>query len=140
MFGLGLAEIVVILVLALLVLGPDKLPGIAKQIGKGVREFRRAASEFQAAIQISDDFMQRDHKNRATPKHSISQDSQSNHGEANHGEANHGEANHGATLHINAENDKQVPKKPVPKTKLDLESPQGAETSAPNKEQELAGD
>ena len=77
MFGLGLAEIVVVLVIALLVLGPEKLPGIAKQIGKGLREFRRAASEFQAAIQMSDDFMQREQEKRPPPKHSVSHTSES---------------------------------------------------------------
>jgi len=41
MFGIGWTEILVILVVALLVLGPDRLPGIARSLGKGLREFRR---------------------------------------------------------------------------------------------------
>ncbi len=44
MFGIGWSEILVILVIALLVLGPTKLPDIAKGLGKGLREFRRAMS------------------------------------------------------------------------------------------------
>lgn len=42
MFGIGWSEVLVILVVALLVIGPTKLPDIAKGLGKGLREFRRA--------------------------------------------------------------------------------------------------
>ena len=42
MFGLGVGEIVVILVVALIFIGPKKLPGLAKGLGKGVREFQNA--------------------------------------------------------------------------------------------------
>ncbi|MBT3982253.1 MAG: twin-arginine translocase subunit TatB [Bacteriovoracaceae bacterium] len=42
MFGLGIAEILVILVLALIFIGPKKLPEIAVNLGKGIREFNRA--------------------------------------------------------------------------------------------------
>ena len=47
MLGLGFGEIILILVVALLVLGPEKLPGLTKQVGTGLREFRRFANEFQ---------------------------------------------------------------------------------------------
>ena len=47
MLGLGFGEIALILVVALLVLGPEKLPVLARQAGAGLREFRRFASEFQ---------------------------------------------------------------------------------------------
>jgi len=43
MFGLGVGEIVVILFIALIVIGPKKLPGLAKGLGKGMREFQNAA-------------------------------------------------------------------------------------------------
>ena len=43
-------EIVVILVVALLVLGPDKLPNVMRTIGKAVGELRRASTEFQRTI------------------------------------------------------------------------------------------
>ena len=42
MFGVGWTEILLILVVALLVLGPGKLPDIAKGLGKGIREFKKA--------------------------------------------------------------------------------------------------
>jgi len=54
MFGLGFGEIVIILLVALLVLGPSKLPKLARQLGRGMREFRRAASEFQATLSEAD--------------------------------------------------------------------------------------
>ena len=50
MFGLGFSEIVVIVVVALLVLGPRKLPEVARQLGKIMRDFRRAAADFQTTL------------------------------------------------------------------------------------------
>lgn len=43
MFGLGLGEILVILFIALIFIGPKKLPGLARGLGKGIREFQNAA-------------------------------------------------------------------------------------------------
>jgi len=43
MFGLGLTELVVILIVALIVFGPGKLPQVGKALGNGIREFRNAA-------------------------------------------------------------------------------------------------
>jgi sec-independent protein translocase protein TatB len=51
MFGLGMGEIMVILIVALLVLGPDKLPGAAKSIGKGLRELRKHTRDLQETIE-----------------------------------------------------------------------------------------
>ena len=48
MFGLGMGEIVIILVLALILLGPTKLPDAAKQLGKGLREFRKATEDLKS--------------------------------------------------------------------------------------------
>ena len=44
MFGIGLPELLVIFVVALIVLGPKRLPEVAKALGKGLAEFRKATS------------------------------------------------------------------------------------------------
>ena len=47
MFGLGMQELIVILVVALLVIGPKKLPDIARAIGRALREFRNATDDIK---------------------------------------------------------------------------------------------
>jgi sec-independent protein translocase protein TatB len=51
MFGLGAGEIVVILIVALLVLGPTQLPNAAKEIGKAIRTLRRHTRDLQDTIE-----------------------------------------------------------------------------------------
>lgn len=50
MFGIGMTEIVLILVIALIVIGPDKLPDIAKMLGKGMAEFKKATDDFRSNL------------------------------------------------------------------------------------------
>jgi TatA/E family protein of Tat protein translocase len=45
-------EWIVILVIALLILGPGKLPDVASAVGKSIREFRKASSDVQEAVKI----------------------------------------------------------------------------------------
>lgn len=45
MFGLGMPELILILVIALVVFGAGKLPDVAGALGKGIREFKKSATE-----------------------------------------------------------------------------------------------
>ena len=45
MFGIGMTELLVILAVGVLVLGPKRLPELASSLGKGLAELRRASSE-----------------------------------------------------------------------------------------------
>jgi len=51
MFNLGMPELILILVVALIVMGPKKLPEMAKSLGKGLREFRKAADDLKDSIE-----------------------------------------------------------------------------------------
>jgi sec-independent protein translocase protein TatA len=50
MFGIGMPELVIIMVIALIVLGPQKLPELARSLGKGLAEFKRASSDFRRSM------------------------------------------------------------------------------------------
>lgn len=53
MFNIGMPEMLMILAVALLVIGPRKLPELARGLGKGLGEFKRAVNEFQAPLNNS---------------------------------------------------------------------------------------
>ena len=50
MFGVGFPELVVILAVALIVLGPQRLPEVARMLGRAYGQLRRASEEFQQTI------------------------------------------------------------------------------------------
>jgi len=52
-FNVGPAEILVILLIALIVFGPKRLPEIGKTVGKGLREFRRATQDVKDELSFS---------------------------------------------------------------------------------------
>ncbi len=47
MFGIGISELLVILLVCLLLFGANRLPEIGKSIGEGVREFKKSLKEMQ---------------------------------------------------------------------------------------------
>jgi TatA/E family protein of Tat protein translocase len=51
----GPLELVIILVIALLILGPGKLPDVGAALGKSIREFRKASSDVQEAVSVKVD-------------------------------------------------------------------------------------
>jgi sec-independent protein translocase protein TatA len=53
MFDIGLQELVVIFVIALLVFGPKNLPQLGRSLGRAMREFRRASDEFRSTIETN---------------------------------------------------------------------------------------
>jgi len=82
MFGIGVPELLVILVVALLVLGPQRLPEVAKALGKALAEFRRATSDLSeelgnAKIMLEEEVRQAERKghtgqSQATPPATVS--------------------------------------------------------------------
>jgi len=50
MFGIGIPELIVIFIVALLVFGPKKLPELGKALGRGLAEFKRATEEIKEEI------------------------------------------------------------------------------------------
>lgn len=52
MFGIGMTEMLLIAGLALIVLGPKKLPDLARSLGKGFAEFKRATNELKSTIEV----------------------------------------------------------------------------------------
>jgi sec-independent protein translocase protein TatA len=63
MFGMGVGEIAIVLVIALIFIGPKKLPQLARNLGKGLREFQNAASGLKTAIERPDEIIEQEETN-----------------------------------------------------------------------------
>ncbi|ABW68975.1 Sec-independent protein translocase protein TatB [Desulfosudis oleivorans] len=55
MFGIGMPEFLLILVVALIVIGPKKLPDLARSLGRAMGEFKKAAREFKDTMNVEED-------------------------------------------------------------------------------------
>jgi sec-independent protein translocase protein TatB len=69
MFGIGMPEFLLILVVALVVLGPKKLPELARSIGKALAEFKKSADEMKENLNLGEEWkdIQSDFKDRVDP-------------------------------------------------------------------------
>lgn len=76
MFGIGTTELLVILVVALIVLGPKNLPKAARTMGKALGEFRRVSTDFQRTINVEMDLEEHE-KRKAEAEADLFKDSKS---------------------------------------------------------------
>ena len=68
MFGIGSTELLVILVVALIVIGPSKLPDIMRTLGKGMAEFRRMSTDVKSTLEAEVDRADREHRQAEAKK------------------------------------------------------------------------
>ncbi|MFK7897867.1 MAG: twin-arginine translocase TatA/TatE family subunit [Myxococcota bacterium] len=69
MFGIGPMELLLILVVALLVFGPKRLPELARTLGRGMGEFRRASNDLRQSLALDD--LQKDLREGLSGENSI---------------------------------------------------------------------
>jgi len=66
MFGIGSTELLVILVVALIVIGPSKLPDIMRTLGKGMAEFRRMSNDVKSTLEAEVERADKEHRQAET--------------------------------------------------------------------------
>jgi len=68
MFGIGSTELLVILVVALIVIGPSKLPDIMRTLGKGMAEFKRMSNDVKSTLEAEVDRAEREDRQAEAKK------------------------------------------------------------------------
>ena len=56
MFGIGMPELLLLLAIALIVVGPKKLPELARALGRGIAEFKKATNELKESLETNTEF------------------------------------------------------------------------------------
>jgi len=74
MLDIGLSELLIILVVALIVMGPQKLPEIARKLGRGMAEFRRTSEDLRRTILMGDEPREKPPFTDAFPKRAPDRD------------------------------------------------------------------
>jgi Tat protein translocase TatB subunit len=67
MLDIGLSELLIIMAVALIVLGPKKLPEVARSLGRGLAQFRRASEDLRRSILVEDELLEREKSSEALP-------------------------------------------------------------------------
>ena len=67
MLDIGLSELLIIMAVALIVLGPKKLPEVARSLGRGLAQFRRASEDLRRSILVEDELLERERSAEALP-------------------------------------------------------------------------
>jgi len=76
MFNIGMSELILILVIALIVFGPGKLPEVSKALGKSLQEFRKASSEVTEDVKKQPVDVEKVVEQKEKPSETISKDKQ----------------------------------------------------------------
>lgn len=93
MFGIGVPELMVILVVALIVLGPTRLPDVAKAVGRALAEFRKATSDISDELKDVRRTLEQEVRNaerdahREQPKESVPRRPENKESETKEGQA-----------------------------------------------------
>lgn len=69
MFGIGMPQLIIILAIALIVIGPQKLPDLARSLGRGLAEFKRASNNFRRSIE--EEASAAEERERLTGEHTV---------------------------------------------------------------------
>ena len=65
MFGLGMNELLIIFLIVLLLFGASRIPEVARAMGKGIRDFKRATREIEEDINVKDSSSQSSNKEKS---------------------------------------------------------------------------